>query len=479
MSKEIESASAALFDKIRSRFSPINLGDEKANATSSPEKARFFNFVYTDSDGIDHGNITMSLIGEESLKIYFSHNVTDNMSAEQRTEWFTFLRNLRKFAKRNLLKFDTRDINKSNLDLRDIKQQTSSDDTFTSDEVIAESKLRGTPGRPYHSIAEAGKTKILVKHSDRINDEVRGARTRKIESIFLETELGERFLLPHNNLHGAYALAEHLNQGGTVHDDFAGHINGMVNEMNAMRHFVRGTRLREFEDAETTAMTEAAFQHYADLKETLKKLKSSRYFSEYKECYVPVRPIEEEIDVNTLKERWVKKVYDDRFDEALPYVYRAYAQQNESANRFSSELDEWADSVLAETVATDAELVARLNDFMSQPQPGGIDGIDVVAELSSILPNKDSLISVVQNYCGPEGQGPDADTRAIVKKWLEYRMPEVYNELDFDQTNGQVDFAGEVSPNQQPSHEYGATGMDEPVVNENDLNLLRSLAGIK
>ena len=63
MAKEIESISAALFDKIRSRFTNITLGDESAKACSDPAKARFFNFTYAGQDGAEFGKVTiLSLI---------------------------------------------------------------------------------------------------------------------------------------------------------------------------------------------------------------------------------------------------------------------------------------------------------------------------------------------------------------------------------------------------------------------------------
>jgi len=125
MSKEIESISSALFDKIRSRFPNVTLGDEKAKAESDPTKARFFNFTYTGEDGAEFGKVTISLIDETSLKVYFGQNISGEMDREQRKEWYEFLRNLRQFAKRNLLTFDTRDINKCNLALQDVNQQSN------------------------------------------------------------------------------------------------------------------------------------------------------------------------------------------------------------------------------------------------------------------------------------------------------------------------------------------------------------------
>ena len=127
---------------------------------------------------------------EKSLKIYFAQNIMADMTDEQRKEWYEFLRNLRQFARRNLMSFDTRDINKSNLDIRDIKQQAKTDDTFSSNEVtVTESKMYGKPGRPYNSFATVGNITVSVKHKDKVDETVRGSRSRHVESIFLENDI--------------------------------------------------------------------------------------------------------------------------------------------------------------------------------------------------------------------------------------------------------------------------------------------------
>jgi hypothetical protein len=264
--KEIESISTSLFDKIRSRFPNITLGDESAKACTDPSEARFFNFTYTGNDGAEFGKVTISLIDEESLKVYFGQNISGEMDREQRKEWYEFLRNIRQFAKRNLLTFDTRDINKSNLQLQDIKQQAKTDDVATIDDVaVTESRLHGTSRS---SFGEVGQTKLRIHHDGLVSDEVRGDRARKIKEIFVETEKGERFLLPFKNLHGARAMAQHLNHGGDIRDERADHICELVKEMSAMSHFVRSTKTRQFEDQETADMTRAAVHHYDQVKRT-------------------------------------------------------------------------------------------------------------------------------------------------------------------------------------------------------------------
>ena len=489
MSKEIESISAALFDKIRSRFANITLGDENAKAETDPTEARFFNFTYTGSDGAEFGTVTLSLIDETSLKVYYGQNISGEMDREERNEWYKFLRNLRQFAKRNLLKFDTRDINKSNLNLQDIKQQAKVDTVADSNDVtVTESKLYGTPGRPYNSFADKGATKILIRHADKVNDEVQGARSRRIQEIFLETERGERFLLTHKNLHGAYAMAEHLNAGGTMHDTRAGHIDSIVKEMSDMRHFVRSTKHRQFEDAETADMTRSAVHHYDELKRKLRLMRGARGYRSYFESWIPEETgPDDAVDVDALRERFVKKVYDDRFTEALPIVYKAYKKyKSESADQLTLELEEWADDVTESTWSKPdtKEKAEALAELLKTPLAVGIDGVDAINDLDSLI-GDDDLNDKIGHLA--RDHGPDADATALVKTWLQQNMPQLASQIETAlQQNGrdqQTNFAQPTSPQASVGQEYGGQS-DHPNVNNmtmedyDGLDFIRSLAGI-
>jgi hypothetical protein len=412
------------------------------------------------------------------------------MDREQRKQWYEFLRNLRLFAKRNLLTFDTRDINKSNLDLKDIKQQAQVDDVVTANDIsMTESRLYGTPGRPYNSFADQGATKILIRHADKVNDEVRGARSRRIQEIFLETERGERFLLPHKNLHGAYAMAENLNAGGSMHDDRATHIDSLIAEMSAMRHFVRSTKHRQFEDQETTDMTQSAVQHYDQLKRQLRQMRGARGYRSYFETWQPDRSVvEDEVDVDALRERFVKKVYDDRFTDALPIVYKAHKKyKRESAATLSTELEEWADLVAEGNwlKPEDSDRARALLELLKTPVMVGIDGVDAISGLSQLIGDDELNDEITQLS---HSQGPDADATPLIKSWLEINMPElsarVTTELQQNGRNQQTNFAQPTSPQAASGAEYGATTEHPNVSNmtmeeDNSLDFIRSLAGLK
>ena len=140
--RELDKIAEDLFDKIRSRFENVSIGDDKAKSTVDPTKARFFNFDYVDSTGYNYGNITISLIDENSLKVYFTKNIVLHMNKTCQDEWYAFLRGLRLFSKRNLLSFDTRDINRNNLQVRDLTNISKSDGTYAPNELTIRENTR-------------------------------------------------------------------------------------------------------------------------------------------------------------------------------------------------------------------------------------------------------------------------------------------------------------------------------------------------
>ncbi len=324
--RELEKIAQELFDKLRSRFDSINLGDENAKHTSDPEKARFFNFDYTDEHG-DYGNVTVAVQDGESLKVFFGKNISKDMQEKSQNDWYEFLRNLRFFAKRNLLTFDTRDISRSSLNLKDIRQASKADGTYSSMEIANESRLYGTNKTSFENV---GSARIRIIHTENINPEVRGSRSRAIRAIYVENDQGERFKLQHNKLSGARAMARHIAEGGAPYDDVGLHINSMVAEMTELGRFVRVMRHRTFEDTTTMTMVEAAAQYYENIHNQLNLMRGRRAYSVFIENFQPQAEQLDEVDVNELKEKFVKKIFDDRMTAALPLVNKAYQLYEQS-----------------------------------------------------------------------------------------------------------------------------------------------------
>jgi len=421
--REMNKIAEGLFEKIRDRFEDVSLGDDNAKATTDPEKARFFNFDYV-VDDTNHGNITMSLIDETSLKVYFSKNISDDLDKEQKKKWYSFLRELREFARTNLLSFEPRDITRSTLKHRDIQQQSKADSTYDADEVVAESRMYGTLNRSYESF---GPVRIKLQHTKPIMDETHGARSRNIAAVFVENDQGERFRLPFENLTGARAMARHVSAGGVPTDDLGRHITEMVGEMTTLRPFVRGMARRTFEDTVTKEMVESAFGYHALLKNTLKKLKGKRGYTEFKESFKPAL-VEDEVNIAELKELFVKKTLDERIEQALPLVHKAYTIMKENNNPYAQQFENWADKLSEGSWAlpdTDDE-VDQLIEWLSEEHPVGVDAQDATNSLYNII-GDDRLFDRLGELAKTD---PTADARDVVTSWLYDNLPQVYQRIE-------------------------------------------------
>jgi hypothetical protein len=182
-----------LFYKIRSRFSGLKLGAETGEITINPEDARFFDFDYMEGEQ-PIGHVSISLAEPNSIKVYFSHGITEAMDDGQKDNWYGFLKELRTFAKRRLLSFDTRDIAKDNLDKRDyqfLSQNAQPKQTEPNmiqkpvgESIMSESTMYGSKTMSYQKLMD---TRLIIKHSQAVMDDTQpGARTRHIGALFVK-----------------------------------------------------------------------------------------------------------------------------------------------------------------------------------------------------------------------------------------------------------------------------------------------------
>lgn len=384
--RSIDSIAEEMFNKIRNRFENVNIGDEQAKSTINPENARFFNFDFISSAGKNFGNVTISLIDGNSVKIYFSRNLTTDLSDEEKDEWFEFLKNIRKFSKRNMLSFDVRDISKDTLNHKDLKHAAVHQGVLKSDD-INESKMYGNKKLSYQNL---GPCKIIVKHTSKIDEEAHGARTRNIESIFIETSEGERFKLPFNKLSGARAMASHLANGGTIHDKFGEHISNIVKEMDDMKVFVRSMKNKTFEDVETKDMVESACDRYYHLKKMLNTLSGPKGYKTTLEKFSNDNDFITEIDddsINAMRDRFVKKSFDERLSNALPHVLKAHSTKKDKNSKI-------AEQVL-KCVKNNDQLISNISDVYENIMSAKSDDI-IVKALESISKNENLNFSIVE-----------------------------------------------------------------------------------
>ena len=241
--------------------------------------------------------------------------------------------------------FDVRDISKSGLNLRDLKHLNKDSNVVTKNDVdLSEAKLYGTSKRSYQNLENV---RIIARHSKPILDDSKpGARSRNVESFYIENSQGERFRLPEGtSINGARAYARHVKNGGQMHDDFGKHIGTIIKEMNDLRIFVRNMRGRTFEDLETHQIVETAIDHYGKLHSDLFSLRSQKGYDQYRSLWHPEILEEDEFDLESLKERFVKRVFDERITNALPIVFKEYNKRKRATEQ---EFNSWASNMIAE-----------------------------------------------------------------------------------------------------------------------------------
>ena len=286
----LESIANSLFEKIRSRFPSITMGDENGAPTSEAKDARFFDFDYV-IEGENHGAVSISIKEPESLKIYYSQNMLEDIPEPIEDGWYSFLKEMRFFAKKHMMGFDTRDIAKSNLDKRDYK--------YLSNNTVQESAMYGTSKSSYE---ELDKTRLIIRHKKEINAEQTGARTRHINSLFIENSDGERYKYPYAHLAGARAMARHVANGGLPHDDFGKHIIETSSNIAKLTAFKRYVGKKDFMNTTSNDIIEGSAVELDNLRTHIKRLQGQQYYTQTKENFSVTESGDSELGEDVINE---------------------------------------------------------------------------------------------------------------------------------------------------------------------------------
>jgi uncharacterized protein YjaG (DUF416 family) len=99
---------------------------------------------------------------------------------------------------------------------------------------IQESLHEGLSGSAMRSYYHLPRAKMVVVHKSKVQEEVRGSRTRNIKEVFVECN-GERRRMSTNNLHAARAMTHHLNEGGQWGDKYSTHLETTASDMELLK----------------------------------------------------------------------------------------------------------------------------------------------------------------------------------------------------------------------------------------------------
>jgi len=430
----ITTVAEELFEKICARFSNVGVNNGQAQETQHPEEARFFNFNYSDKEGENFGNVTISIADEENLKISYGMNISAELNSEQKEEWFDFLRDMRMFAKRNMMGFIPKDISKDRLDPKDIKKMSKVDSVDSVDgSSVTESRLFGSTKTSYESIAPG--VRLTIRHSGAVNDDIHGARTRKIQSVYVEDAKAQRFLCPTNHLSCCRALARHVANEGSIGDEFGQHLVELSNEMSKIKTFIRGSRNKVYENDEANDMARSAVDRFHEIKKVLGSLSHSRPYRTYKESWEPSTN-ETDINLDEVRSKFVTNNFDPRLEEALPYVYAAHSARKTQNEMLDSQVNEFTESLDGLMEDGDSSLsnaqLEELQSLMSEPlMSGSLDGLDAGAAIQSIFFGTNiDLNDLMSKIYEVSDINDEVDVRPIVFDWLQSNLPDIGQKIE-------------------------------------------------
>ena len=368
-----------LFNKIRSKFGSISIGNSSGEAIADPKEAVFFDFDFKE-DADTFGRMSISIADNESMKVFYNRQLTDKIDEDSKEEFFAFLKELKDFAVQHQLRFDVRDITKSNLTKQDYQNLADTNKTVNTDDMSEELEritklagvekapvsegLTGTSKRSYENL---DKTRLIIRHSGKVDETVPGSRSRQIQSLFIENEDGERFKYPMTHLAGARAMTRHVANGGRPHDDFGQHIIQTSEDIAKLNSFSRYASNKDQLNDNASDIIDQTKLKLENLRMYMKNLsKQSHYETASKDFKTADERILDDETRNSYREKFTVKTLDDRVEEALPIIHNIMSELETTKEEPVNELDP-GDEPIDAPVEPQVDHGAVVQSFLTDP----------------------------------------------------------------------------------------------------------------
>jgi hypothetical protein len=212
----VEEIAQEIFDILKGANYKLRLFTSAGQKTLNPEEATRF-YAY------DHD--LMTTIRSENARIEILVQAGNDYDVSANSKLLAAIKNV---AHKNLGEYTVRKFNK-NITPKDFAHQS-----------VVESKAFGKSyGSIKTSYIPSPNAKIIIKHSKRVDEEIRGSRSRNIHSIFIENPQGEKFKFPYAYVTGAKAMAMHVSEGGTPYDDKGKTILSLCEDLHDVSKFLK------------------------------------------------------------------------------------------------------------------------------------------------------------------------------------------------------------------------------------------------
>ena len=454
--KTIEIISQDVFDKIRSRFTNLQMGDEEGNVTMDPRVARFFDFDFT-IENHNLGRVSISINELGTLKVFYGKSLLEEIDPISKDYWYDFLREMRQFAKRRLLRFDTRDITKSNLNKDDFQYLATNGPKDETMNVSESAKFQGGKKTSYRVLE---KTKLIAKHRNSIEDESFGARSRanNIKALYIENEDGERFKYPFIHIAGAKAMQQHCAHGGRPYDDKGQAIIKMSEQIAQLASFKRHLGGHDGMNQEVNEIAGRANQKLESLRNNINSLGKRQGYESWAESFEPTATMQgtAEMDQATMedyKSKFSITKFNENLAEFFPllhsimqetgtidledYVHEGEEKTCNECGMIESDcecdddvkegfesFEEWADALAEGRIEPDT--LASLHELMQGELQLGVDGTVAIETLQGIGIHDEALERALEEL---SKVSPEADPKATIGAWLAKEDPEAAAEF--------------------------------------------------
>jgi len=432
----IQIISQDLFDKVRSRFENLEMGDSTGAVTIDPKEARFFDFDFV-LEGADLGRVSVSLGELGSLKVFYSQGITENKDDFAKKIWYSFLKEMRLFAMRRLLRFDTRDIAKTNLEQKDFQYLASKSPKEEPMSTMNESRWNQKSTKKT-SRAVKGKTEVIVRHAKAVEETYPGARSqsKNIKAIFIQNADGERFKYPFIHPAGAFAMAQHVDHGGVPHDPAGKAIIEMSEQIAQLQEFSRHVRRATLHD-DAMSISEKAMSKLNELKERVAALSKRHHYeswiAEFNEGSDDLMTELDAVTMEDYKSKFTQTNFQEELSKFFPLLHRIVGEANAvnldeliKENEEEQDMDQdqdmapgnvdpsdqfnnWADSVETGTLSNDqAEDLKQELDGMETDSEGlpkidlGTDGTIAVSFFQDHGLDNSDLAAALQQAAGSD-----------------------------------------------------------------------------
>ena len=459
MSKKQESLKIEIYNLLKSRgLQPLSL-ESSGKTVPVPDEAEVFQFDFI-KDGENYGKVYVTLDGLHQLIIYYNDEVASSPKAgsTDSESWENLLRILKRFATQRQLSFELSD--QDNLENDMAKREH-----LKKQEQVTESYY--AQGRKASYSDNVPTVTMRIQHSKVMEEGEQ--RFRHIEKIFVENQLGERFLLPTNKPGLGRVYARHIAEGGKSGDDRWNHITSLCEEYNKMAGFVRATRNGQFNESAQRLVTEG-INHYQKLRESLSKLTGKRGYNAYFESYTPaLMEDEEQVD---LSEMFMSSSLDPRIENVMPILSKL--SKNLGENKELAEvvsLEEWADSIIEGTDDdyVDPEEADYGEEYQNMVKSAGefVKGVDqrkldTIKRMHDIISGKNKEQGVAEVY--------NAITGALLSYDEKNKEQGVAEDLDPEQKS-----AGQFSVKDKFAKPGTLVGANESKEGQTDLDTIKRL----